>query len=116
VKEDEFDIGYWLLDDEIVDVDGRRCGRVDDVELDGRPGSKTVLSAVLTGPGAMRRRFPRRLWRMMDRFLTDRIVRVEWKEVERIDSVLRLHSKGSDLGLGLGDDGAGKFVRKIPGS
>lgn len=116
MREHEFDLGYWLLDNEIVDSDGRRCGRVDDVELDGEPGEKMVLAAVLTGPGAMRRRFPRRLWRLMDRLLTDRVVRVSWNEVDRIDAVLNLRGKGSDLGLGHGDDEAGKLVSKIPGS
>ena len=39
-----------LRDLQIVDVTGRRCGIVDDVELAGRPGARLRLKALLVGP------------------------------------------------------------------
>ena len=58
---DRMDLVYRLLDEQLVDVDGRRCGRVDDLEFDGGPGEEPRLSAILTGSGAWHRRMPRPL-------------------------------------------------------
>ena len=59
--DERFDLVYRLLDDQIVDVDGRRCGRVDDVELMGGPGEALELGGLLTGRGAYADRMPARL-------------------------------------------------------
>ena len=56
---DHMDLVYRVLDDQLVDVDGRRCGRVDDLEFDGGPGEQPRLSAILSGSGMWHRRMPR---------------------------------------------------------
>ena len=33
----ELDVGLGLLDHQLVDCEGRRCGNVDDLELEGLP-------------------------------------------------------------------------------
>jgi sporulation protein YlmC with PRC-barrel domain len=52
-----FDAGLSLLDRQVIDVEGRMAGKVDDLELefpaDGRP---PFVSAILTGPGALAHR------------------------------------------------------------
>jgi sporulation protein YlmC with PRC-barrel domain len=117
MKHHEFDVGYWLLDDQLIDSDGRRCGRVDDVEFSGRPGGRTRLSMILSGPGAFRRRLPRGpLRRLAERILTDREVAIPWKEIREIDVVVQLKHPAAKLGLGEGDDEAARFVNKVPGS
>ncbi|HEX9969796.1 MAG TPA: hypothetical protein VGB03_06625 [Acidimicrobiales bacterium] len=46
--------GLQLLDRQLVDRTGRRCGKVDDLELTASPESGDLyVSAVLTGPGAL---------------------------------------------------------------
>jgi hypothetical protein len=44
------DLGLRLLDDQLLDAEEHRCGRVDDVQLKGKPGSRTDISALLVGP------------------------------------------------------------------
>ena len=58
---DRMDLVYRILDDQLVDVDGRRCGRVDDLEFDGGPGEQLLLHAILSGSGTWHRRMPRAL-------------------------------------------------------
>jgi hypothetical protein len=45
------DLVYRFLDDQLVDVDGRRCGRADDLEFDGDVGAPPRLYAILSGSG-----------------------------------------------------------------
>lgn len=42
-----------LMDRQIVDVDGRMVAKVDDVELTEREDGRLVVTALLTGPGAL---------------------------------------------------------------
>ena len=56
---DRMDAVYRILDDQLVDVDGRRCGRVDDLEFDGGLGEPPRLYAILSGSGTWHRRLPR---------------------------------------------------------
>lgn len=44
--------GLDLLDRQLVDRSGRRCGKVDDLELERRDGT-LLVATVLTGPGAL---------------------------------------------------------------
>ena len=116
MRDDEFDVGYWLLDDELIDSDGRRCGRVDDVELEGGPGDPARIAAILSGPGALRERLPRWVKPLARRLFTDDVVRVDWSEVSDIQVVVELKRPAGELGLGRGDDAFGEIVNKIPGS
>jgi hypothetical protein len=48
------DAGLHLLDRQLVDADGRLCGKVDDLELElPDDGGLPVVVAVLTGPGVL---------------------------------------------------------------
>jgi hypothetical protein len=115
MREHEFDVVYRLLDDDIVDSEDHRCGRVDDLELKGAPGKATYIEAILTGPGAWRRRFPRRLRPLAERIFSDTVARIPWKRVKEISNVVNLKGRGEDLGLGKGDDEAGAVIGKLPG-
>jgi sporulation protein YlmC with PRC-barrel domain len=116
MRQNEFDIGHWILDDQLVDEEGRRCGRVDDIEFDGAPGRKTVITAILVGPGAYRMRFGRRLRSLASRVLGDEMVRVPWKTVRRLDVVVELKGRREELRLGSGDAEAEQIVGKLPGA
>jgi sporulation protein YlmC with PRC-barrel domain len=116
MRENEFDIGYRILDDDLIDSDGMRCGKIDDVEIDGEPGSEAKITAILVGSGAGANRLPKPLSRIARRILGNEVVRVDWEEIEDVDTVVRLKRSADELGLGKGDRRAAELVGRIPGS
>jgi sporulation protein YlmC with PRC-barrel domain len=115
------DLVYRVLDDQLVDVDGRRCGRVDDLEFDGDIGKPPRLEAILSGSGTWHRRFPRRFRPLGARIFGtgvsgSDVIRVPWTRVDDISSVVKLRAKASELGLAQGDDRDALLVRKLPKS
>jgi sporulation protein YlmC with PRC-barrel domain len=115
------DLVYRVLDDQLVDVDGRRCGRVDDLEFDGGLGDPPRLHAILSGSGTWHRRLPRPLRKpgelIFGTGVSGRdVIRVPWGEVEDISSVIRLKAKARDLGLGQGDQRDAALIAKLPKS
>jgi sporulation protein YlmC with PRC-barrel domain len=115
-KEDRFDVAYRVLDDDVIDADGRRCGKVDDIEIDGRAGEPAYLSALLVGPGAWPGRLPAKLERLAARIFRSETVRVPWSEVDDITAVVKLKKKAGELRLGTGDDKARPLLEWLPRS
>ncbi len=110
----ELDLGLGILDHQLVDSEGRRCGNVDDLELEGvREGSPKVI-AILVGPPVWRGRGW--LGRLASLFARGQTVRVPWEEVEKVDSAVHLRKTAGELRLGRGDDRARRWVEWIPGS
>jgi sporulation protein YlmC with PRC-barrel domain len=105
-----------LLDSELIDSNGRRCGRVDDVEIAGEPGAPAEIVAILSGPGAFSARVPRFLRRASSRLFGAEVVRVPWDAIDDIAEVVRLKRAGERLGLGSGDTAAARIVARLPGS
>lgn len=60
-------VGLHLLDRQLLDRRGRLVGKVDDLELDGEPGSPLYISAILSGPGVLAQRLGRRYGRWVQR-------------------------------------------------
>jgi sporulation protein YlmC with PRC-barrel domain len=92
----QVDLALGILDHQVVDSDGRRCGKVDELELTGVRDGTPAVEAILVG---RRRR-----------------VRVPWSEVEKIDSAVHLRSTAEELRLGRGDDRMRGLIAWIPGS
>jgi sporulation protein YlmC with PRC-barrel domain len=109
------DIGLQVLDHQLLDKDGRRCGKVDDVAIEGGPGELPHVVALLVGPGYWRQRAG---WiGMLAGWIGGgRKVRIEWSEVAKIDSAVHLKHDATKLGLGRGDDRLRRYVEKIPGA
>ena len=107
---DEIDLAYRLLDLDLVDCEGRRCGKVDDIVLEGGPGELTYVSAVRTGPGALPARFIRRLRPLAERMLGGEAVTVPWKDVDDFDATLTLTETADELKLGQGDRRLSKLL------
>jgi sporulation protein YlmC with PRC-barrel domain len=109
-------LAHRLLDEQILDSEGRRCGRVDDIELRGSPPRVTAL---LVGEGLYPRRLPRRL-RGLARRLSGperwgaNALRIPWEAVEEIGTAVRLKGKAEELGLGEGDDPGRWIVGRLP--
>ncbi len=112
----EIFVAHRLLDEQILDSEGRRCGRVDDIELGGNPPRVTAL---LVGEGLYPRRLPHRLRRLARRvFGAERwganAMRVPWEEVEEVNAAIHLRGKAEDHGLGGGDDPDKWIVGRLP--
>jgi sporulation protein YlmC with PRC-barrel domain len=115
------DAVYRLLDDQLVDVDGRRCGRVDDLEFEGGLGEPPRLYAILSGSGTWHRRLPRPLRSFGAKVFGAGVIgkdaiRVPWEQVEEVKAVVKLRAKARDLGLGQGDARRAKQIEKLPSS
>jgi sporulation protein YlmC with PRC-barrel domain len=115
------DLVYRILDDQLVDVDGRRCGRADDIEFEGGLGEPPRLYAILSGSGSWHRRLPRPLRglgiRVFGRGVVGHdVIRVPWEQVVDIGAVLKLKAKASELGLAQGDYRQGERVAHLPSS
>jgi sporulation protein YlmC with PRC-barrel domain len=109
----QVDLALGLLDHQLVDCNGRRCGNVDDLELDlGRDQPR--VEAILVGPPVWRNRGL--LGRLLASLSSARTVRVPWTEVEKVDSAVHLRKPASEYRLGRGDDRARRWVEWIPGS
>ena len=118
---DVIDLAYRILDDQLVDVDGRRCGRADDIEFEGGLGEPPRLYAIISGSGSWHRRFPRRLRGIGARVFGSGVsgadvIRVPWDQVTDIGAVLKLKAKARELGLGQGDYREGERVAHWPKS
>jgi sporulation protein YlmC with PRC-barrel domain len=110
----EIDLALGLLDHQLVDSEGRRCGNVDDLELDFGKDLPRV-EAILVGPPVWRSRgFLGRLAASLSRARTT--VRVPWAEVEKIEAAVHLRKPAREYGLGRGDDRARRWIEWIPGS
>jgi len=110
----EIDLGLGVLDHQLVDSEGRRCGNVDDLELEGLGGDRPSVVAILVGPPAWRRRG--RLGRVAAALSRGRTVRVPWSEVAEIHSAVELRKPARELRLGRGDDQARAIVERLPGA
>jgi sporulation protein YlmC with PRC-barrel domain len=109
-------IAHRLLDEQILDCDGKRCGRVDDIELQGSPPR---ISALLVGEGLYPRRLPRCLHKLARRLAGGErwganAMRVPWEAIDRVEATVHLRGKAEDHGLGEGDDPERWMVGRLP--
>lgn len=106
----EVDLALHLLDDQLVDAEGGRCGRVDDLELSGGVGQTTSVAALLVGPAAWPARLPGRFAPAMRLFVPGAMHRVEWDAVEDVTTTVKLSRTAAELALGAKD---GRNVRWV---
>ena len=111
----KLDLVLNVLDHQILDSEGRRCGNVDDLALEGGPGESPRVVAILVGPGYWG---PRAGWvgRLAGWIGGGRRARVPWEEVEEMKSAVILCRPAAELGLGHGDDRVRPYLEKIPGA
>jgi hypothetical protein len=119
---ERMDLVYRVLDDQLIDVDGRRCGRADDLGFEGEVGGPPPrLAWILSGSGVWHSRLPRPLRALGARIFGTGVVgrdliRVPWEQVERVETVIDLKAKAGELGLAQGDDRQAKRLEKLPNS
>jgi hypothetical protein len=108
-------LGLRILDHQLLDSEGRRCGNVDDLALEGGPGEPLRVVAILTGPGI----WPQRaglLGRIAGRLGGGGSNRVPWQEVAQVAAHVKLRKRAEQLGLGQVDDRLRPWIEKIPGA
>jgi sporulation protein YlmC with PRC-barrel domain len=110
----DIDLGLGILDHQLLDSEGRRCGKVDDLELDGVAGGRPRVSFILVGGAAWSGRG--RLGRLAAWLGRSRTARIPWDDVAGIDSGVRLRRTAQELRLGRGDDRARRWIERVPGS
>ena len=103
-----------LMDRQVVDHDGRMVAKVDDVELEEREDGRLVVSALLTGPGALGPRLGGALgnvvtatWSRLCGRAPGDPRRIPVSEVDDIGTVVRLHVSRRTAGV----DGFELWVR-----
>jgi sporulation protein YlmC with PRC-barrel domain len=109
----DVDIALSILDHQLVDGDGRNCGKVDDLEIAGLDGDSPEVVEILVGGNAWRSRGP--LGRLAARLSGD-AVHVPWSEVDEVTSVVTLRRPAAELRLNRGDERWARLVEKVPGS
>jgi sporulation protein YlmC with PRC-barrel domain len=115
LSQSQIDIGLQVLDRQLLDKNGRRCGKVDDLAIEGGVGEAPEVVAILVGPGY----WPQRaglIGKLAGWIGGGRRVRVEWSDVRKIDSAVELKREATDLGLGRGDDRLRPYLDTIPGA
>jgi hypothetical protein len=110
---DSIDLGLRVLDHQLLDSEERRCGNVDDLALEGGPGEKLEVVAILSGPGVWRQRAGW-LGRIAAWIGGGGTVRVPWEEVAEVKAHVKLRKRAEELGLGRGDDRLRPYIAKIP--
>jgi sporulation protein YlmC with PRC-barrel domain len=89
-------LGLRVLDEQIVDADGRRCGRVEDIEFEGEPGSGAHVTGILCGATAWKRRLPAGLAELLagdPRGLR----RVSWSDISEVKNEIHLCRAQTEL-------------------
>jgi hypothetical protein len=109
------DLGLSVMDHQLLDSEDRRCGKVDDLALEGGPGEPLEVVAIRCGPGAWRTRAGR-LGRLAAWLGGGDVRRIPWEDVAEVGVHVKLRKRAEDLGLGRGDDRLRAFIEKIPGS
>ena len=112
---------YDLVDKQVVDCEGERCGRVDDVELTGDPPQ---IAYLIVGMGADRRSIVARLvhavasrvYRALGATGPLAPVKVAWTDVDEWNGTVRLKRKDGALGLRRMEDAMAQVVRRWSGA
>lgn len=117
------DVEYELLDKGLIDRDGERCGRVDDLEVENTFDRPPRVVAILAGGGAK----SVHLWPWVHRLslwlhrvlgLPEPVepVVIPWEEVANTEIDVMLRVSGEEVGLErLNQVVADRLIGRIPG-
>jgi sporulation protein YlmC with PRC-barrel domain len=91
-------LGLRILDEQIVDARGRRCGRVEDLEFDAETGRPARLIGFLCGATAWKRRLPAPMAELIPGDPRG-LRRVPWDYVTNIANEIELRCSEHELDL-----------------
>ena len=106
-----------ILDSQLLTSDGRRIGRVADIEAEVRADDSLVLLYLVAGPQALAGRVNTRLRDLFRFFLRDRFEqRIPLSEVTKFGPTLHLRGNAKDYAVGQSDRWIAEHIlRWIPG-
>ena len=118
------DAGLRLLDRQLIDIEGRFAGKVDDLEFTWPEEGPPYVSAILAGPGSLSRRVGGRLgaWiesthRRLHPHESPGPASISWGVVHDVDSAVRLTVPKSSLDVDMFEKWTREhIIEKIPGS
>jgi hypothetical protein len=110
MRPNEVDLALHLVNDQLIDADGGRCGRVDDIELSGGVGKATRVAALLVGTAAWPARLPAPFAAALRGFVPGAMYRVDWEAVQDVTTTVKLSRMAAELHLGTKD---GRNVRWV---
>ena len=116
------DVVRDVLDKAVIDRNGREMGRIDGILLEQQPDQPLRLAAVLIGPAALGDRVHPRLGRLVRwierRFGVDhnRPARVEFADIEHIETKVRLRLTISDTAVAAVEQRLRSWLLRLPGS
>jgi sporulation protein YlmC with PRC-barrel domain len=103
-----------VLDDQLVDANGTRFGRVDDLELDGGPGEPPRVAAILMGAGAWRWRVPRHLETVTAALTPDVLRHIPWELVREIEpGVVTIGVSKGELGIDTSHSAGARWIGEL---
>lgn len=107
-----------ILDEQLITADGRKIGRVADVETERRPDGSLVLTHLVMGPQALAGRVSEHLQPLAHSVLHERFEhRIPIADVKNFDPTIGLRGKASDYSLGRADAWIVRYLlRWLPGS
>jgi hypothetical protein len=104
------------LDRLVVDCNNVPCGRVDDLSIEGNPGTQLKINGILIGVGPASDRLPELARFIVQKVFGRRHIAVPWSEVTMITDHIKLKSSARDLGLDETHSFAFKIIRTLPGA
>ena len=113
---DHLDLARRVLDHQVVDANNLPCGKVDDLELEGKAGSKLIIRGILIGHGTGTDRLPELAKLIMRKLVGKRSVSVPWEEVIVVTNRIKLQKTASELKLDERKSLAFKLISALPGS
>jgi hypothetical protein len=110
------DLGRLLLDRQLIDANGRRCGKVDDIEITGGPGEEARVCGLVSGPAAWSSGSRGLLGSMAARVAHTDAVTIAIEAVEGVDGKVKLRRSATELGLAKDEDRAARWLSWWPGA
>jgi hypothetical protein len=116
------DVVRDVLDEHVVDRNGREMGRVDGVLADVVPDQPLRLAAILIGPAALADRVHPGLGRLVRRIekhfglSPNRPAQIEFADVEQMDTALRVRLAIGDTAVADVERRLREWVIRLPGA
>jgi hypothetical protein len=119
-----YDAALHLLDRQLIDSDGRLVAKVDDLEIQDTDDGRLVVTAILTGPGALGPRLGGHLgawvvgvWSRLRSDERPTVGRIELSRVAGVDSAVHLDRPRRSFGVdGLEAWVEQNVIRPLPGA
>jgi hypothetical protein len=110
------DIALTVLDHTLVDGNGERCGRVDDIELRLDQDGFCIPVAIVVGRESAERRLRGGLFgRVVRRLLPVEERRISWDQITEVTHVVKLQRAAGTYGLARAEARLAPFFKRIPG-